>query len=520
MGSERLVRGRRPDDDRAGEQAAPRRGLSDGRLQRRAGNRVTAAALQARPDGVPQGAHDGVGSPRSNSWRRGLEVPDLAPALPRLAAAPRQGLEVVQRLSAKSTDPGDWDTLKEASVSSGVTGVIFATANDGSKVVVKGLAEAPQRAMFAQEMMEYVGVAATQTNAIPVSGKLGRHILQRLDELATRMGPPDGPSVATKVNAFRGGKALLLMEQKQVKNLQQLATGSLPTIVGGARSLPGWWRNLLESPDLWSDFGKIFFVDQFLGNEDRFESLKLQNVFVDPSTRRAVALDNDTMAPIYIRSITNVDTSAGVAQRDVVNKTPQDFIRFTIEGGWAYQFTNTQVQERAMASVEQVAGTKTQVTALVGQKVNQLLGALDPGPAAATPNDQAIHGAVQGILGNPQKLQMVITSMDMGVAFARNQIRALWEVASSKKRKAKTKFGQRWRAHVDRDSSEFRHEDDTMFNGLVFVIRWDYLEERAQGANHAAALATVQQRHGAKVAKQAQDKIGTHSATGSTIAKA
>ena len=95
--------------------------------------------------------------------------------------------DTIQRLSVASNNAGDWVNLATGSASGGVNGVIFATAADGSQVVVKGLAEPPQRVMLAQELMEDMGVATTTTRPIAVNSPLGQSILQELGALGGRL---------------------------------------------------------------------------------------------------------------------------------------------------------------------------------------------------------------------------------------------------------------------------------------------------------------------------------------------
>src|SRR5690606_12146071 len=80
----------------------------------------------------------------------------------------------IQRVSVDSNSLDDWNNLASGSTSTGVTGVIFATGRDGSQIVVKGLAEAPHRAMLAQELMEQMGIGTTRTRPVAVNSKLGQ----------------------------------------------------------------------------------------------------------------------------------------------------------------------------------------------------------------------------------------------------------------------------------------------------------------------------------------------------------
>src|SRR5690606_8927620 len=140
----------------------------------------------------------------------------------------------------------------------------------------------------------------------------------------------------------------------------------------------------------WKNFGKMFYIDQFLGNEDRFETMKIQNIFINPETFEVVALDNDTQAPEYISTITQIDevTTPNNRTETQTNISPNDYIRGVIEGGWLYN--NTALQARMLASLDEISGRSGELGQKIDQKVTTFLQTLLAGVSTGNSvNDKA-----------------------------------------------------------------------------------------------------------------------------------
>lgn len=427
-------------------------------------------------------------------------------------------------LSPDSTKKGDWNNLVSGSTGAGVNGVVFATSGTGEQIVIKGLEEPPQRAMLAQELMEKVGVATTHTVPVAVGSGLGGHILTRLEELGqtlTNQNNAHGANITTKAQAWRGFQTLLLMEPANVKNFQQLATQgpglATPNLVpqgglGGHRAAlaqqrqadiqqhTDYWRNLLTNNNLWFSFGKIFYVDQFLGNEDRFETLKIQNIFIDSNTGEAIALDNDTMAADYISQITEIDavTSPNNPTQNLRTKTPDNFIAEVITGGWVY---NAPLQDRMMGSLNQISGTTQELIQKTQQKVTDLLTNLQQGVAnGQSANDIGANAVLTHLLnGNDGQLKL---SMRYGASHAQGVIHEMFHTRVSKL-SFKTLFKQQKKQY----KKGYNQKHDAMYNYLTLAIRQSYLELRAAGQDHNTALGNVQNQYRAEVTNMARTAV-------------
>jgi hypothetical protein len=419
------------------------------------------------------------------------------------------GKEQIQRVSVNSTKKNDWNNLVSGSAGSGVNGVIFATAADGSKVVVKGLPEPPQRVMLAQEMMQQVGIGTTDTNPVPAQSKLGEHILNKLDELGTTIQNND---IRTKVANWRGYQTLLLMAPANVKSLQEIFTQGpgLPTpnvgpVLGGSRALQTadinqhilYFRNLFNDPKLWQDFGKMFFVDQFLGNEDRFETLKIQNIFID-NAGQVIALDNDTMAADYISQITSIDavTNPHNPSQNISNKTPDTYIQELIGGGWMYN--NTALQERMMGSLDQISGKSAELNRKVSQKVSDLLNLLLNAVQNSTKNsDRAATTVLTNLLQNTGNCEV---NMVQGAISARHMIENMFNTKVGKK---SNQFQALFEAQNKKYKKGYKPKEDVMYNYLALAIRYRYLELRSL-QDHPTALGIVQAEFRQQVADMAR----------------
>jgi hypothetical protein len=427
--------------------------------------------------------------------------------------------DTIQRVSVSSNNAGDWDNLATGTASGGVNGVIFASAADGSRVVVKGLTEAPQRVMLAQELMEEMGVATTTTRPIAVSAPLGRIILRELGALGGRLttaGNAHGAAITAKVAAWQGFQTLLLMEPAAVKNFSELATQGpglpAPTgvLLGGARGVLAadiaqhvtYWRNLLGTQAMWDSFGRILYVDQFLGNEDRFENMKIQNIFIEPTTYKAVALDNDTMAADYISTITEIDavTSPLNPQTMIYNMSPADYIRQTIEGGWMY--SNTALQARAMATLDLISGTSILLGGKINQTVTQFLTTLQAGVAAGnSPNEVAANQVLTSVLANTGgALAQAQNQMMLGAFAARHDLQGLFHT----KLKGQSRFQNLFTKQVKDYAKGYDKKSEMLYNYLALEIRFAYLEERAGHKDHNTALGAVQGQYGKQVAKMSR----------------
>ena len=440
-------------------------------------------------------------------------------------------------LNPDSKSKGDWNSLQTGRTGAGVNGVIFATNLAGEQIVVKGLAEPPQRAMLAQEMMEKAGLRTTKTKPVAVRGGLGRHILTRLGALGatlTANADPMGAQITAKVNAWANFESLLLMEPANVKNLQELATtgpglqvvvappvwaravhGGGPDPTVPARQLvaddqanvdlhAGYWRTLLKNLEMWKQFGRMMFIDQFLGNEDRFETLKIQNVFIDNATGDAVAMDNDTMAAEFISQVTHTDavTMPHNPQVTVTNKTPADHIRGVIEGGWVY---NQPFQDRTMGSLQVLGGDYATLKGTSDAKVLALLTLLDQGTQGNSHTQVGAQVAIQECLA-ANVIQTLQAAMIIGLGEARVRVAAMFNDATRTKRST---FEKLFRAQLKNYKAGYDQKGDAMFNYLTLTIRYDYLERRTGFAavGHAAALQAVQVKYANDVAQSARTGV-------------
>jgi hypothetical protein len=420
----------------------------------------------------------------------------------------------VQRLAVRSDNLGDWTNLASGKASGGVNGVIFAKAADNSEVVVKGMSEPPQRVMLAQDIFESMGVATSDTRPVAVSSKLGQHILQELLALAGRMGGgiPDAGAITAKATAWQGYQTLLLMAPANVKNMGQLVAsgpGLAPpqaaNFLGGARGADftqhvTWWTNMLTNQQMWEDFGRVFYIDQFLGNEDRFENMKMQNIFIDPTTFRVIALDNDVIAADYISQITEVDA---IANRNnpttvVVSLTPDNYIESIINGGMIY---NGGIQARALASLNEISGRSGELKAKVDQKALTFLQTMQGGVAnGRSVNERAASQVLTDVLANQNNaLTNARTGMTLGAVRARERIQELFRTKNRAEH-----FGALFDRQLAAYKKGFETKVDTLYNWLALRIRYVYLAYRAGDLDHQAALTQVQNEFRAQVASIAR----------------
>ncbi|MGH9223514.1 MAG: DUF4157 domain-containing protein [Acidimicrobiales bacterium] len=418
----------------------------------------------------------------------------------------------VQRLAVDSDTLADWDNLASGKASGGVSGVIFAKGADGSEVVVKGMQEPPQRAMLAQDLMEDVGVTTTRTRPVAASSALGQKILQELGALGGRQTDAHGVAIATKVGNWQNYQTLLLMEPANVKSFYDLATKGpeLPPPVanfrGGARAMYAqdiaqhvtFWTNLLSSQQMWTSFGKIFYIDQFLGNEDRFETMKIQNVFVDPTTLDAVALDNDTIAADYIKKVTEVDaiSNKNNPKTNISTMTTDEYIRAIIQGGYIYN--NDALQARAMGSLDEISGRSGELGAKINLKVTTFLATLQGGVANGNSvNDKAATQVLTSVLANTNNaLTAAQRNMKVGAVRAREHLQEMCRT----KTKANSLKGM-FERQLDRYKPGYNTKVDTLYSWLALEVRYMYLAYRATGMDHNTTVAKLQSDYKSTVNK-------------------
>jgi hypothetical protein len=408
----------------------------------------------------------------------------------------------IQRLSVHSDNLDDWNNLAAVKVSEGgLTGVFFITGQDGSQIVVKGMAEAPHRAMFAQTLFEKASLKTTPTRAISAKSKLGRHIIREVEALATRMSrqdPQGAQRVRNKIATLKSAQGLLLMEKARVMSLGELNTSARPTGLGlgQGRLQVTFWQRLLSNDKLWQTFGKMYYIDQFLGNEDRFEGNKLQNIFVDPKTLEAIALDNDTMVPEYIRKLTLKDLS-GVYGNVNQEFSANDYIKSVIEGGMIYQ--SESLQPRAIANLTLIAGSTKELEQKIGQKIDSFLNFLVGG--FARQRDAYEQSSYQAVMNAIYNVGNVKTNMQrnmlMGAIQGRKFVDELFKVELNGHSRLKNIFDRQVREYKKKGLTL---KDEMLFNYLALEIRYRYLELRYYGKKgHNEALATVQREYAPKV---------------------
>ena len=420
----------------------------------------------------------------------------------------------VQRLAVRSDNLSDWTNLASGKASGGVNGVVFAKAADNSEVVVKGMSEPPQRVMLAQDVFEGMGVATADTRPVAVTSKLGQHILQELLALAGRMGGgnADAGAITAKATAWQGYQTLLLMAPANVKNMGQLVAsgpGLAPpqegNFLGGMRGAEftqhvTWWTNMLTNEQMWQDFGRVFYIDQFLGNEDRFENMKVQNIFIDPTTFRVTALDNDVIAADYISQITEVDA---IANRNnpttvVVDLTPDNYIASIINGGMIY---NGGIQARALASLNEISGRSSELKVKIDRKVQTFLQTMQGGVAnGRSVNERAANQVLTAVLANQNNgLANARRWMGIGAVRAREHLQGLFRTRNKAEH-----FGALFDRQLVGYKKGFETKVDTLYNWLALEIRYMYLAYRAGDQDHQAALTQVQNEYRARVASIAR----------------
>ncbi len=296
-------------------------------------------------------------------------------------------------------------------------------------------------------------------------------------------------------------------------------------LLGGARGILAadiaqhvtYWQNLIASQPMWDSFGRILYIDQFLGNEDRFEGMKIQNVFIEPATYKAVALDNDTMAADYISTITEIDAVSNVnnPKTNIYNLSPTDYIREIIAGGFVYG--SPALQARAMATLDQISGRSGQLGAKIDQTVTLFLTTLQQGVANGnTPNETAANQVLTSVLANTgNALTKAQQEMKVGAFAARHSLQGLFHT----KLKGKSEFKSLFTRQVKNYDKGYDKKSEVMYNYLALEIRFAYLELRGGGKDHNTALGAVQNQYSKPVdsmRRKAQTELTLDPATFAT----
>ncbi len=314
--------------------------------------------------------------------------------------------QIVQRQSVpKNTiqrltyDDGDWASVTQASIAASANPVFFLSNGTGQTVVLKALNEAPQRAMFAQGLMEDVAEVNTADTRIldPRSLEATQQLFPQIvnvlvpmrqqvdqlqlahDQAQTKQGKQDLldqiQRLRPQVQQMEGGlammrtaKAIMVMESVTVVSFSELGTDKANQKLGADQD-DQYYEKLFTKAQLWNSLGRIFVVDQFLGNEDRLETFKLQNVFINPAGE-LVALDNDAILQQYVDQYT-VTQHGKQTQKQL---TPQKYTEKVIGGGMMYDYSEVpdeNIQERFAANVKLIAGD---ITAAIGKQFQNFVG--------------------------------------------------------------------------------------------------------------------------------------------------
>jgi hypothetical protein len=287
----------------------------------------------------------------------------------------------IQRLTH---DDGDWGSVTKSSMATSVNPVFFLSNDNGQSVVVKALNDSPARAMFAQGIMEDVaGLKTAKTRIInpkspeaterlfPQIAAVLRPMRQQYEQVAENLKNTNDEqqkqilvdqerSLRQPLERMERGlidlgsaQALMVMETLTVASFSEFGEEKANKKLGADKD-PAYYEKLFTKASLWQSMGRIFAVDQFLGNEDRLETFKIQNLFVNPEGE-LIALDNDAIMQDYVRDYTITEGN----KKKQKNLSGGKYVEGVIGGGFMYAFSHDRselLQERPSANVELIAG--------------------------------------------------------------------------------------------------------------------------------------------------------------------
>jgi hypothetical protein len=390
-----------------------------------------------------------------------LPVQNIPANLPPLPTAPKPALQPKPGTTIDLLEPGlsgRWSSLNQImGTGAGVTGVIFAKNTSNQEIVIKGLQEPPKRLLLAQELFNRIPtLRSAKSRAVAIQSTEGKEILKRLSVLL----PATDRNPGGLLSKLEKAQTILLMEKLSIVSGTELDQADQAKLQGV--------RMALQDPDFWRGLGALYFVDQFLGNADRLEANKWQNVFTEWSSRKVVALDNDAMLPAYISSLTDADM-----QPSTVQTSPKTWIMAVITGDEANQeilgrqnlYNSQPVQDKAIANLSAVCGPLQQFQARMHQQFTKryqwLLQEYKSQSQRQPPNPNA--AAIVTTLQNLNQTSMMKMFFD-GALLARQTIL-----------NPKIEDFRQILKQIEIASNSTFYQPDLMFEWLAFEIRHEYL---------------------------------------------
>jgi hypothetical protein len=386
---------------------------------------------------------------------------NLPPPLP---TAPKPALQPKPLTQIDLLEPGAlqrWDSLSEITgIGSGVTGVIFTKNIFNQEIVIKGLEEPPQRLLLAQNLMSRIpNIRSAKNRAVAIKSPEGQEILKRL---AARVNP-NNPAQGGILSKFQNAQTILLMEKLGIVSGQDLDQADYAKLQGV--------RMALQDPDFWRGLGALYFIDQFLGNTDRLEANKWQNVFIEWTSRKVAALDNDAILPVYISALADGDVQPPKIQQT----SPETWLMALITGddnneamlGRKSLYDSKSVQDKKIANLSAICGPLQPFQARVQQQfINNHTWLLREYQSQATrqppkPNAAAIATTLQNLNLNSMKKMFFD-----GALLARQTIANL-----------KIEEFRQILTQIETTSDKAFYQPDLMFNWIAFEIRYEYLRQ-------------------------------------------
>jgi hypothetical protein len=403
---------------------------------------------------------------------------------PQLPTAPKPA--VFTKPGTDLLEPGDiqrWQTLdKVTGKGQGAVGVIFAKNRFNQEIVIKGLEEPPYRLLLAQDLFNRILMPSGQSpptyipfvrsakhRVVAINSPEGKEIVTRLGSIMT---PVDtGPGGFLR--KFDKAKTILLMEKLNIISARDF--DQQDSAQTDAAKLQGV-RIALQDPNFWRGLGALYFVDQFLGNTDRLETNKWQNVFMEWTSKKVAALDNDAILPVYISSFLNKDKQPPAK----IATLPQTWIRALVLGDGKLVamdennktsvreklYPDAAFQDKAIANLSAICGPVQQFQARMHR--------------------QAIEGAYQGMVDNCQEslrkpnpspnTTAILTTLqslnkeNMKKMFFEGAFLARQTILNLTLENFSQIFKQ-----IDTTSPITLYKRDLMFDWLAFEIRYQYL---------------------------------------------
>lgn len=249
----------------------------------------------------------------------------------RQAAAQQSFAALVQRihnpmmLQRKPDDPDvttiDWPSASSATPSppSAMGGVVFVVVGGVTHVVKPS--DQPAAALFGEKMLEDIaGVETTQSKPVAADSAEGGRILRML---AAKKAEADAGENEELKGSWadryaQAGRATYFMIQKAMIPANQFSKL--------VRTDP---LRILNNRAVLEGIGRTMAVDGLTGNQDRFENLNFDNVFLTAENAIA-AIDTDAVLQNYAKSKSESETNEVWSQFGTINRT----------GDWAESLTS------------------------------------------------------------------------------------------------------------------------------------------------------------------------------------